>query len=301
MSVVMPGKFANRALRPIKRQLSVFEKSTIQRPEGRALVMPAEPNTEIEELVEAGFNPCFIYGVEQDMSRYIALLAHYHDQAHIHQGDVFQFMNKARGIKRYTYVHIDLCGMFTREVAIKTQSWRPLMAPWSRLRFSAYRARQSPGQQEFEQQLHEDLLLRWCEIGYELDAADPERWIHYHQRAQEHLSDTSRLIVAIAVANFFFGIDDYRSYIDDCARKGTAFLPLVEGDYLPHNIKRWHYNEPGTPNHMFTVWMDLQPLDGDRLNNSTQWILNQLALVFEQLEHETAPVDVNHISNKELS
>jgi hypothetical protein len=280
---VLPGRFAQRA-RPIKRKLSAFEKSSLLTTQGRALILPGDINTEVEELTSAGYNPCLIFGCENEEPTYRYLLNHYHDSVHLFHMDVFEWMRRVRATGQYSYLHLDLCGHFGREEAINIQAWRALLAPTARVRVSVFRGRRSPMQFEWEEQLLQDLLLRWCELGYELDALDPERWIAFYDHSRETRDDTTKTILAVMISNFFFGLDDFRVYVDSCTAR-EDFLPRVEGDHLLTNISRWTYNEQGNPSHMFTVWADLVPLPADPLRDSTQWILDHLATMFESFHH----------------
>lgn len=284
MVAVLPGRFGNRELRPVKRRLSVYEKSSLPTHEGRALILPGAPNTEIEELVDAGYNSCHIFGVEQDPVIYQQLMSHYHDNVHIYRGEICDWMAKSRAPGEYSYVHLDFCGHFTREEAAGIQAWRTIVAPTARVRLSIFRGRRSPLQFDWEEQMHEDLLLAWCQLGYDNDTVDPERWVDYHNQIAETMDDTTQIVIAIMLCNFFFGIEDYRKYVDSCREHGP-YLPTVNGNHILTNVYRWTYNEAGSPNYMFTVWADLLPIPPDPLRNSTQWILNEMSKVFTYLNY----------------
>jgi len=286
MTVTLPSsRFGNKTLRPNKRQLSIEEKSTLAFPPGRALVLPGDPRTEIEELVSAGYDPCYIFGVEIDPKNYSSLVNYYHDNAKIFHADVFYWMKQVQARGEYTYIHLDFCGHFNEEHAIGCQSWIHLPAPEARIRVSIFRGRRSPMQFDWESQMQENLLLRWCELGYELDEIDSKRWITFYNHFQETMDDSTKLIVSLMILNFFFGVKDYRDYLAECEKKGT-FFPDTNGTHYLEKIYRYTYNEPGSPNYMYTVWVDLKPVPvKPSSNEDTQWSFNQLAKMFENIDY----------------
>lgn len=281
---VMPGRFGNRELRPTKRRLSTYEKSSLVTTEGRALVLPGSPNTEIEELAEAGYDACRIFGVEQDEKTFRELQRHYHDSAHLFHDDVFKWMSRAQGLGQYSYIHLDFCGHFTSEQAVGMQEWKDLAAPEARLRVSVFRGRRSPLQFDWEETMQHDLLLNWCQLAFDTDEVDQDRWVAHDNQVRDTLEDTTKIIVALMTLTFFFGVTDYRTYLDNCRQHGN-YLPSVEGRHVLTGIHRFIYNEPGSPNHMFTVWVDLKPMPTDPMRHSTQWTLNELNRIFDSISY----------------
>jgi len=286
MTATLPSRFGNKTLRPNKRQLSVEEKSTLAFPPGRALVLPGDPKTEIEELVSVGYDPCYIFGVEIDPKAYASLVNYYHDNAKIFHSDVFCWMKQVQAHGKYTYIHLDFCGHFNKEHAIGCQSWIQLPAPEARIRVSIFRGRRSPVQLDWESQMQEDLLLRWCELGHELDLVDSKRWITFYNHFQQTMDDSTKLVVSLMILNFFFGVKDYRDYLVECEREGS-FLPDANGTHYLESIYRYTYNEPGSPNYMYTVWADLKEMSASSsLRNDSQRKLDQLAKTFENIDYD---------------
>lgn len=283
-ATVMPGRMVTRTnVRPVKRQLSLYEKQSLDVGVGRYLVMPSHPNTEIEELVDIGVNPYQVFGVEYVESYFDTLRAHYRDLCHMHHGDVFEFMANTQAPNSYRYAHIDLYGHLNEGIFNALQAWRRIPARHSRLRVTTFSARRSPMQLQFEQELHEAIIMQLCQLGYDHDTSDAQRWISLYDSARGQVQDTTRIVVGLAMLNLFFGIEDHRAYTS--MDEGKAILPVVSGNHIISSIERWTYREADTNNHMQTVWFDLKPLPTQAMRHSSQWILNEVYKMLAMMEH----------------
>lgn len=278
-------RFGNTELRANKRKISVFEKSTLLTTRGRALLLPGDGNGEVEELITAGYDPAYIFGVENDPKTFTELFDFYYDTVHIVNDDIYTWMKRSKAKGSYSYLHLDLCGHVARQEFPNYQNWKGLFAPEARVRVSTFRGRRSAAQFDWESQLYDDLLLQWCRIGHQRDTVDPQRWKEHYDILSRSMDDTTRIIVGLVIMNFFFGIGDYRQYVDDCIRYDDWHLPHVLGDHDIKNITRFSYNEPGNKSSMFTVWMDLVPLKNP-LRTSEQWTLNMLHKIYEQMNYQ---------------
>lgn len=278
----------SRETRYVKRELSSAEKATVPTTRGRALVLPGAPGSEIEELIEAGFDAAYIIGVEHQARLADELMEYYRDGAHVFCAEVCDFMRHARMAQTYSYIHLDFCCQLTRELAVDIQAWRPLVAPTARVRMSTFRGRRSPAQMDTETLLINDTLLTWCEAAHDLDNSDRPRWVAFHDFLVDHDTDTATVMAAIMIANFFFGMDDFEEYVAEARARGP-FIPEVRGTHAISDITRWNYHERSSPNHMATTWVDLEPLGLDALRHSTQWTLNGLARIMSRLTDHGTP------------
>jgi len=280
--------FSHTRLRETKRKLSTYEKQTLPDTSGRVLILPGSTKGEVEELVEAGFDPTRIYGLEKDPSVYAELFDFYRDNVHIVQEDVFSWMRKTKAPNTYSYIHLDMCGHLLPRDFFYYQDWINLPADTARVRVSLFRGRRLHAQLDWEQRLYDELLLQWCRLGHERDENDPGRWEEHFNRFQEDMGDSTRVVVGLMIMNFFFGLPDYRSFMEPCYEQDEWYVPHVLGNHTITNIKRFTYHEVGSPNHMFTVWADLVPLKNP-IRTSEQWALNEIHRIFSQIDFATPP------------
>ena len=277
----------NWDLRSYKRALSVFEKSTLPTNEGRALILPGEPDGEIEELINVGYDNHRIVGVEQEQSEFYRLNYHYRDQVMLFHDEVGNFMSTKGSPSAYSYVHLDYCGHFNRTSIASLAGWQRILAPVSRVRVSVFRGRRSAEQFAWEEMLFRDVVLSWCELGANADRSDMFRWIEFDAALTSLRDDTPINLVMMMMLQLTFGIQDVRSFTDELRCNGS-FVPMVEGRHRITNIQRYCYSEPGSPNHMYTMWFDAVPLDisaTQRLDE--QWALDEVASLMENLTYAT--------------
>lgn len=272
--------------RTVKREISVYEKNTLTALDGRACVMPGEPETEVEELIAAGFNPLAIVGVEQIEWIYRRLRSHYWDTLTLFNEEVGAFLARAQAAS-YSYIHLDYCGHFNRETVASLAGWPRVLAPSARMRYTVVRGRRNSSQYEWEAQLFRDLALTWCELGANSDNDDMFRWLTYDDALRGLDDDTPITLALMTMLGATFGVDDVRTYMDSLRIRGPH-VPVVEGRHRVTGIKRFCYAEPGTPNHMFTMWVDLEPLDITTIQRlDEQWALDYVASILSQLTYAT--------------
>lgn len=276
--------WANEDLRMIKRQLSVFEKSSVPNTNGRAIILPSEPNTEVEELIGVGFDPMRIFCIEHEQDKADKLYAHYWDDCHVHWEDVGTWMQRARGEGRYSYVHLDFCGHLKHEEIAAIQQCKRLMAPVSRVRVSVFRGMRLKHQFDLENMVRDQVLLRICEMCGAADEIFPDRWQLFYDQIRENYDDTTQIVIATLLMTFFFGLDSIWDYTDRCNLEGP-YLPEVHGNHTLVNIQRFVYHEIAAPNHMFSVWADVAPIANETVKESIQWRLNEIAKVFESISY----------------
>lgn len=245
--------------RHVKRSLSRYEKTSLVNAYDRALILPGEPNTEVEELINSGFDPMYIVCVEREQDIADALYEYYWDQCHVHWEEIGKFMARSKSYGQYGYVHLDYCGHLKQDEIEGIQHWRRLMAPVSRVRVSIFRGMRMRDQFDLEEMLQEQLLVRLCEAISKDDKNNYERWALLADSFREATDDTTRVVGALMLFNFFFGIDNVWKWTDRCALEGVS-VPEISGTHIIQNITRFKYNEEGAPNHMFTVWADLAPM-----------------------------------------
>lgn len=277
-----------KTTRYVKRELSQLEKSNLINTEGRALILPGEPGTEVEELIQAGFDPSKIVGVEKDPAIAEHLHGYYLDGAMIFCDEVCNFMRRAKMVEQYSYIHLDFCGQMNRDLIVALQGWKRLVMPHARVRVSAFRGRRGLLQFKVEQELVTNTLVAWCDAAFAVDKASPERWLHYREWLLNNGTDTAQVIAGVMIANFFFGLDNFEDFIEVMERQGT-FLPEVKGRHRLTNITRWNYRERSAANHMVTIWTDLAPLGRKALPSSEQWVVNTLADMITQLVDFVTP------------
>ncbi|HJS83766.1 MAG TPA: hypothetical protein VJ742_13135 [Nitrososphaera sp.] len=225
-----------------------------------------------------------IYCIEKDQKLADILYEYYWDETHVHWEEVGTWMQRAKGHGQYTYVHLDYCGHLKRDEIEGMQHWLSLMAPASRIRVSAFRGRRSDSQFALESLLHSTMVQTLAAEAAKKDTVYPLRWDPILESLSEDTGDTTKIIILMAVMNFFFGIDDVWKYTDACAQEG-AFLPEVKGKHLLQNIQRFSYNEEGSPNYMYSAWCDLLPMPGE-VFRTQEWAVEEMWKVFERIVGE---------------
>lgn len=277
----MSNDWTDPTLRGIKRELSLYEKATLPTRQGRALLLPGEPPrregeaSEVEDLIRSGYNPHFIYGVEQDQDLAVDLYDYYYDEIHIHLEEAGEFLRRSRG--GFSYIHLDFCVPFNQDSFDTIQSWLGRVTPIARVRVSSYGSRRAAPQLEYEMMIRRTILQRLIDECAQLDD-NADRWKRYWA-ALEESDDSTQIHLGIMFLNFFFGTDSWR-WADSCLIE--SHLPQVKGAHRLANIRRFSYSEPGGHNSiMFTSWVDLVPHRIDTMpGDKNAWLLNEIANFF---------------------
>lgn len=275
--VAATSSWNDRTLHHLKRELSRLEKRRL-RPavvNGKAVVMPGCPNTEVEELLSHGFDPRNIFAIESEQSIADALYDHYWDQINVHWEEIGAWLQRARN--SYSYIHLDYCGhLKDRELEGIEYAYAKL-APQSHFRISTLISRRGTTQVQREIMITERILGPLVEV---LSETHPSyEWNDWYQSLRPNLADSTIAIAAIVIMNAFFGINWYE-YTDTCAQRG-AFVPNFEGAHRIVDIARFQYSENGNGQVMNTVWFSLDPsLHGPSRNHLG---VEGLAVALQQL------------------
>lgn len=262
--------------RYIKRRLSVYEKQTVINRDGRALIFPGSPHTEVEELVEVGFNIGDVHGIERDQTVADHLYDHYLDTAHIHWIEADEFITKAQG--PFSYVHLDFCNYFDRTALSCVEGLTNKLEWVARVRLSLYRSRKGEIQQGFEELLHRKVLDGLLRMAAQDD--------HFASDARETMTlaadsrDVTRAITAVMLLNYTFGLQALN--FADLVTADTDYpLPPVRGTHRINNVRRFQYHEPQSKHAMATIWADLMPLRGQAQMLSEDWRRREIVHVLE--------------------
>lgn len=243
----------SETLRPVKRHLSVYEKSSfpVDRRPGKFLILPATPGTEVEELVGIGADYRDIVAIEKDQAAADGLYEYYFDQLHVHWIDVGSFIERAHS-GEYSYVHLDYCGHMKDDEVAAIAATARILAPQSRLRVSLFRNRKTAKQDAFESMIRDSMLIPLIKC---LASADPRLGWEELEASFKDSSDTTQLVATICLLSHFFNCDPWA--FADQAATGNMEVPPVKGNHWIYNIQRWLYHEAGNPSAMETVWLDM--------------------------------------------
>jgi hypothetical protein len=243
-------------LHPVKRALSIFEKSSFpvaSRP-GKYLLLPAEPNTEIEELLDIGVDARDVYAIEKEQVLADQLYDHYFDQVTVHWIDALSYLERA-SLGSYSYIHLDFCGHFKEEEVAAVISSSQALAPHSRLRVSLLRNRKVTATTQFESFLREAMGVPLLEQLARTDERLGWGEVIGNFRTSE---DTTQIVAVLVLLAHFFGVNPWE-YAD--ANVGASKeLPPINGRHWIYNIQHWVYSEPGAHAAMETVWFDMMEL-----------------------------------------
>lgn len=239
----------------IKRSLSSFEKSTIRREclPGQALIMPAVPGTEVEELLAIGFSPRNLHCVEEMEPLADALYEHYWEQVSVHLLEVGTFLSRATTY--FSYIHADYCGFLGREQIAGIETAITRLDRYARLRVSLMLSRRPEEQLKEERIIAERVLSGLAQAAAEQDDAGPERWSSLLSGIP--FEDSTVTVAAIMIINIIFGMQAYE-YSDACAG-ATPILPIAGMRPRIVDMQRYHYNETSNSNVMATIWIDIAP------------------------------------------
>lgn len=270
----------SETLRPVKRALSNFEKSSFPVPlrPGRFLILPAQPKTEIEELITIGADYGDIVAIEREQANADQLYEYYFDLLQVHWIEVSAFIERAR-TNEYSYVHLDYCGHMKDDEVGAIAATARILAPQSRVRVSLLRNRKTAPTERFEAMIRENMLLPL--VGA-LAAADPRLGWEELMASFSDSSDTTQLVAAVCLLSHFFGIDPW-VYADQAA-SGDTTVPPVMGQHWIYNVQRWHYHEAGHPGAMETVWLDMMHRP-ESMQLSAEAIPGQLYSLLWSLTH----------------
>lgn len=281
----MTKNWADTDLHQVKRSLSAYEKRSLTGTPlvtGRAVVLPGAPNTEIEELLTVGFDPCRIYGVEEVPDIAESLYEHYYDAVNIHWDNVTTFLTRSRGL--FSYIHLDFCGHFLDEELAAFETAFTRVEPHARVRLSLYRSRKMD-----EQRQREQLLFDKC-VESLLSVID-ERYPVAQELLRElkHAGDDISIVVtALALLNATFGIRAY-NYTDEVTSLGRSVLPDSLGTHRINSVRRFTYNEAHTASQMVTLWFDLVPLYPSVVSSSEDWKKQEILQVLGMVQYPPTP------------
>lgn len=253
-----------------KRRLSVSEKSTIVNVQGKALVMPGAPGTEIEELIAVGFNPALIYGLEEDEQTANALHMYYWDTSPIYCEEVGYWLSLARS--KFSYLHLDYCGQITKDRIASIEHTMQRLAPTARLRMSVFGSRRGHNIRNFENDIIDATVLTLLEyIAH-----------HYPHRAVEALDlhsvfldrefqDPSSVICMVAFVNHVMGVH-WHTIADTIAN--TTSLPTIRGEHQVQGIRRYRYVTDRSL--MYTAWIDFTPISHGQFSSEESWLVEEI-------------------------
>lgn len=267
--------------RPVKRLLSVYEKSTLPTTEGRALIMPAEPNTEVEELVEAGYISDRILCVEYDGQRAQALYQYYAGFCQVFNEDVGQFMAEiARVPGTISYAHLDYNGHIKADVEVVHLSHlAKMLAPTARVRITMLLNRKHLSQVSTESDMRSNLLVNFAEGLRRTDPVNAHAWTELRDGFRAG-GDITQVASALLLMQLFFG-QEYWSFAATAGDDRLQLPTSVQGRHLVDKITRYEYNDDH--NVMSTVWIDAVPLPDLPILESPLWRHRYLLNVFTSL------------------
>lgn len=274
-------QWADKDLHRVKRTLSVFEKATLPTILGRALVMPGEPETEIDELVARGYDQGAVHGIEADQTRASQLYDHYFDLSPIHEDEVGWWLSQCKG--KFSYIHLDFCGHVKTKELHAIQATAGTLDAVARLRISSYGSRKDDRQKKYEYDLLHDHLVEILRRLPSLDARNTAlatRVGELIRLISDNASDTTLLHGMCVYINQTMGmsLDQLHDYVTT-----TPGIPMqVKGTHAIGRVtKRFYLTRSQV---MYTSWYDLYPV-----NNlvSREWLVNDLCNFVDFLTRET--------------
>lgn len=263
-----------------KRRLSVAEKVTVPTSEGKALVMPGAPGTEIEELVAVGFNPALIYGIEEDEQTADALHMCYWDTSPIYCDEVGYWLSLARS--KFSYVHLDYCGQITKDRLASIEHTMQRLAPVARLRISVFGSRRGANIRNFENDVIDATVLTLLEYIAQNYVSRSSEALDLHEYfANLDFQDPSSVVAMVAFVNHVMGI--HWHMIADIIKE-THSLPKSRGEHQVHSVRRYRYVTDRSL--MYTTWLDLMPISHSQFSNDESWLVDEILRYVKQLvEH----------------
>lgn len=276
-----PTTWADHKVHHLKRELSRFEKSSMANTRlatGQALIMPAMPGTEVEELLAVGFHPRFIHAIEEQQTLADNLYEHYWDEITVHWEEVSNFLRRCKSREGFSYIHLDYCGHLRKEQVQGINYAMDRLADNARCRVSVMLSRRGEEQQDYELMVGERILRNLVEAASQMTgAAHP--WIDLLERVLVQMQDSTVPVAAIMFLHAVFGLQAYE-YTDQCVREG-AFLPRPLGRHRIINLHRMYYKEVTNANVMGTIWITVGPQLGEQ--GSPELAIEELLVLLRAL------------------
>lgn len=267
----------NPVIHHTKRQLSRYEKRFLPTYDHRAFLMPGHPprrNThvsEIDELLEAGYEGMQIVGIENDPNIAEELYDHYRDSVQIHLGEARDHLLTSSSY--FSYMHFDFCQQFSNEQVATIAAWQGRLATIAHIRVSLSTTRRQSQQLEYERALRHNILVPFLISAANLE----EQYSHPHPERWEALlpllnnDDSTQLVGILMLFNHVFGIT-FEQYIDLCGLDAPVF-PAMRGQHFLANVQRFSYREATGHTSMSTIWADCFPLHSHTIPDQ-RWALN---------------------------
>lgn len=269
----------SQELYPVKRALSRYEKSSLSELHRlhRALILPASMGTEVEELIEVGFDPRQIIAVERDPELARELFSHYVDDVQVILAELRHVIPHLRG--KYSYVHLDFCGMLNDDELFCIESLRRVVASHARLRVTLTRARKAFTMEKRERDLLLDSLGQLIYAARSEDIATNQlRWVEVYDTIFNSDFDTTALVGAIFVCNYFFS----KSVVDIAA--DNTYLPELGDEFsMVTSFHRFQYIEPNSKSPMSTLYVDIERWPLASSGRTRPWVLDRFHLMCELL------------------
>lgn len=271
------------AHRVVKRRLSTIEKSSIHTVAGSALIMPAVPGTEVEELLRMGFDPTDLVVIEHDAERARELYEYYferHEGLRIHLITASEYLQ--RGSHLLTYAHLDYEGnVDTGKLSDLEYLILHRLAPYARVRFSVSinRGHKTNGLRAEEKYLA--LISKLAELGRMFDKVRVTTFNAYESEIRANHLNLAHFFGVTMFVSAFFGLDVTEflaADITDLQPKGTHLVrdPFYVNHYEGGDAARTQ---------MASTWVDLVPLPLEILaHNYDQWVGREIAELLRRLE-----------------
>lgn len=264
-------------IRPVKRSLSQFEKSTLSpnQLEGLALVMPAEAGTEVEELRLCGFEAHRIRCIEHDPAKANELYEAYFDQLTVHTIAVEDFVARAQP-GAYSYVHLDYCNWLDQTNTDTLAATGRLLAPHARLRITLSRNRKNARQTTHERLVYNLVTIPLVTQILVALGKTPDEVDDFLESIEAAHKDTTAIAFSVIMTSVVMGWP-WREYADRNVGRGDA--PPFNPSFWPTDVARFYYFDAGGAD-METMWVDL--IATDRLRRSAHpegFLQNLLAMI----------------------
>lgn len=278
--------FTNPVLNSIKRNLSIWEKNSVPSISGRQLIMPGaiseteDHESEVEEMIDRGFNPLGIVCVERDADIAEQFYSTYIDGPPIHIGDVGWFLSTSRC--KYSYIHLDFCTQLKEESEMQCIAFtKDSLDTVARLRVTVSNQRLNRVHQDKLLRIRNEVMIGFIHSASEKDLDNPKRWLHLINEIRSNTEPT-QIIAFIYLITHFFGVD-YMTY-DNICKMDKAYFPEVQGNHIISSLQRWKYTNRNT--NMETIWADFFTFDNSLIANNLTWVLNHVYGYFLEMISE---------------
>lgn len=263
-----------------KRSLSLRDKQSLPCTSGKALVLPGSSDTEVEELIHVGFDPAYIYGIEQDIDIAEELHEHYYDTTPIYCEEVGEFLHRASST--FSYIHLDYCSQLTNETLDSIEKAMGRLNPLARLRVSVFGSRRTKAMKNFERDVLDatlfNLLDRMVIAGYTTE--DEVNYLKELILPVDADPDLSRIICVVLFVNHVLNMSWYT--LCDLL---PEVMPSESATHQLLNVKRYRYHSD--QNIMYTAWMDFSPIPDPVITRNPRWLPAQILSFAYTLVHET--------------